>query len=622
MDSFWPTLPSGNALFVFSLCLLVGTFVIYKFCLDQFGKPTVGADDNSPWKFVVLRYQTPPRQYLIGFSVYFASMMLIFLAVSIIGPGPFFQIMKAVVAALTQTDAPAAPAAAAADATLQTYPTFPILVAFYIVGLNPNLPKALDFELSIRGFAHHIAYIPTNIDRLVNYMRFSDMDLPADKLTDAWNAIDLRRPTRIPADLKGASATFDRVVMLYARAATLAGDLNFEAPNELLPSVNLEIFRQYRNELQNVSTNLLAIYARSSDLPESDKERHAAVLGIQRDLIKTLEWLYVIFACAVTVVSGANTNGRFVDRLRAIGFVSPYPSAQGIPWDPVLRVVGAAALVLAAAWLLAANTFMGATKQQQIPTDARDIMQLLAIMLVVHIFAIAQALALRTKLIGMDAYYAEAGNGHAVAFLKIFAKCLLVCASVNLVLYSNNLVRAFSPANGDHPASAALLWQYFTFQLTWAIVPAICGVMTAYTLDRPAASRYEQGISGALEACAMAVAALVAVALTFNDASVEYRAFVILLYGGFGLVLGALLPKGIKRQIDAQVAALPGTVSVLRNAVRQYFYDIQQFSEWLNTRNDKLDGKRPLDVLAEDNGLQQLTSFVGTTRQKIAVAAP
>src|ERR1700704_546494 len=136
MSGFWPTIPTGNTLLIFLLCLIVGTFVIYKFCLDQFGKPSVSNDDNSPWKFVVLRYQTPPRQYLIGFSIYFGLMVLIFLAVSTIGPGPFFQILKAVTAAATQTDIPSQ--AATTDTSLQNYPTFPILVAFYVVGLNPN----------------------------------------------------------------------------------------------------------------------------------------------------------------------------------------------------------------------------------------------------------------------------------------------------------------------------------------------------------------------------------------------------------------------------------------------------------------------------------------------------
>jgi hypothetical protein len=284
MTGIWPTIPTGNTLALFLLCLALGAYVIYRFCLDQFGKPSVGNDDNCPWKFVVLRYQTPPRQYLVGFSIYFGSMMLIFLAVSFIGPGPFFKIMKAVAAAATQTDMPSS--AATVDTTLENYPTFPILVAFYLVGLNPNLPKALDFETSLRGFAHRMAYIPKNLDRLLNYMRFSDMEMPQEKVAAAWDAIDLHRPTLTAPDLRGASSTFDRVVLLYARAATLSGDASFEDPNDLLPSINLEIFQQYRTEIQNVSTSLLAIHARLSDLPAPEKERRQAVLGIQRDLIK------------------------------------------------------------------------------------------------------------------------------------------------------------------------------------------------------------------------------------------------------------------------------------------------------------------------------------------------
>src|SRR5687767_4376984 len=106
MSGFWPTMPTGNTLFVFALCLLVGAFVIYKFCLDQFDKPSSNKDENDPWKFVVPRHQAPPRQYLIGFSIYCGMLLIIFLAISMIGPGPFFLILKAIAAAATQSDVP------------------------------------------------------------------------------------------------------------------------------------------------------------------------------------------------------------------------------------------------------------------------------------------------------------------------------------------------------------------------------------------------------------------------------------------------------------------------------------------------------------------------------------
>src|SRR5437588_5879 len=151
MSAFWPVIPSGNALFLLALCLLVGAFVIWRYCLDQFEKPS-SADENDPWKFVGPRYLTSERQYLLGFSIYCGTIIAVYVAISIIGPGPFFLIMKALAAAATQTEGPTV--ADTMDVTLQTYPTFPILVAFYIVGFNPHLPKAIDFEIVIRRFAH------------------------------------------------------------------------------------------------------------------------------------------------------------------------------------------------------------------------------------------------------------------------------------------------------------------------------------------------------------------------------------------------------------------------------------------------------------------------------------
>ena len=117
-------------------------------------------------------------------------------------------------------------------------------------------------------------------------------------------------------------------------------------------------------------------------------------------------------------------------------------------------------------------------------------------------------------------------------------------------------------------------------------MPAVCGAMTSYTLDRPVAPRREQAISGALEASAMAIAALLAVALTFSEATPQYQEFVIVLYGGLGFVFGAMLPVNMRRHLAAEQSLLPDRITVLRTAVRQYFRDIQQFSEWLNTRSD------------------------------------
>src|SRR5215470_7437692 len=77
MDSSW-SMPQDP---VFWLCLFVGTFVVFMFCMDQFAKPSVSVEDHDPWSFVATRNLTPWHQYLVGFSVYCGSLLLVFLAV-------------------------------------------------------------------------------------------------------------------------------------------------------------------------------------------------------------------------------------------------------------------------------------------------------------------------------------------------------------------------------------------------------------------------------------------------------------------------------------------------------------------------------------------------------------
>jgi len=551
---------------------------------------------------------------LTGFSVYCGAMLTIFLVVSLIGPGPIFDIIKAVGAAATQTDVPRG---AATEASLQSYPTFPILVAFYIVGLNPNLPKVLDFEIVIRRIGHRIAYIPRNMDRIFNFMRFSEFDLSDEQVGRAWEAADLRRTTLDAPDLKGLVPTFNRAVVLYARAGMLAGDITLDGATRLSQDVNLEVFKQYRGEIQNVGTNLQAINARLAELAgASPSDRRKGVQNAQRDLIKNLEQLYAIFASATTAKGGE----RISDRLRAIGFTSMFPPPPGIPWDPLLKAMGAAALVMIVASIIAATTFYG-KPQNLIPTDSGSIAYLLATILIVHLAAIWQALGVRARLIGIDKYFAETGKGRVVAYVQIFVRCAISAWLLYLVLYVPKFIPALASVGQGVLSAPQLAWLYFNSSISWALVPGTCGVMIAYTLDRQADSRAERLVSGLLQGAAMAVAALAAVQLTLGEfASLEYRVFVVVLYGGLGFVLGYQLPAAIRQHWRAQETRLPEKIGVLRTAVLHYFRDIQQFMEWLNARNERLGGKRPLDVLSEESGLQTLTALVAETRVRIAPA--
>ena len=105
------------------------------------------------------------------------------------------------------------------------------------------------------------------------------------------------------------------------------------------------------------------------------------------------------------------------------------------------------------------------------------------------------------------------------------------------------------------------------------------------------------------------------------DSFISSQIFYFAIYACLGCVYGAILPAEIRRYRAAEEKRLPDRISVLRTAVFQYFYDIQQFQDWLNSSDSNLGGRRPLDVLGEDSGLQRLTDLVIRTKVKIAASA-
>jgi hypothetical protein len=294
----------------------------------------------------------------------------------------------------------------------------------------------------------------------------------------------------------------------------------------------------------------------------------------------------------------------------------------GIPWDPILKSLGAAAIVLATAWLIAAKTIPNIVGNLGFPTTTIQILQTLVVILIVHMAATVAALSLRVRLIGRDKYFSETGFPQAVAFIKLFARSFTVSLLCYLVLNVDSLIHALADtAHAENKLTPVqITWTYLCNYLVWAIVPACCGVMIAFAIERSDETRLGRLISGGLQGVIMAAAALLSIELTMGVPLGGVHVFNIVLYGGLGLVLGYMLPAAIQRHLLALEKRLPDKIAVLRMSVFQYFHNIQQFTEWLNMRNERLKGRRPLDVLSEETGLQQLTSLVAETRTRISPA--
>src|SRR5690606_8875431 len=214
------------------------------------------------------------------------------------------------------------------------------------------------------------------------------------------------------------------------------------------------------------------------------------------------------------------------------------------------------------------------------------------------------------------------GRANLVSYGNILLRCWLVSLLWYLVLNLPDLAAALTttpPAPQLPPTPTQALLAYLRSSVVWALVPAWGGAMTAYVTDRPVGTLRDRLISTVIVGATLGAAAVVAVQVAWGqDVPMQIQAFNLVVYGGLGAVLGFVLPTALHRYWRALEEQLPEQIGLLRANVMPYFHNVQQFSEWLNTANARLDNRRPLDVLTEDGGLQRLTQFVTATRPMMA----
>ena len=603
---------------VFVLCLLFGGGVLFAYCIKQFDKPTESRNDADPWPFIVPKYLASRQRYLTGFSLYFAILAAIFVFFSLLGPQIVGGVFTAIASAQSLSNAAAPAAAPVANLSWTINPTFPIVIAFWLIGLNPNLPRFLDVELAIRKIGHRTAYIPKGMNDIFVFMRYAgyaDFAMPERELKEVWNEIGVR-PVRSDQDeLKPVIELINRVALLYGRAATLAGDLNLPLAPALKDGININVFRSYRADIGRVLTMLQAAHGRIVEQISAPQDDHSqAVQEIQRDLNRGLEFIFTLFACAIT----AKGTEHLADRLRNFGITKPYPPKPQIPWNPILKVTLSCGIILFAGWWFASRALLPnseAARNAGIPTSDREMAVWLLFAIIVHFLAIALATRMRMRLIDRDNYLSPTGSTDISAYAKIFGGCFVASFGFYFVTTSVSLVAIVQDTWGA-PISIMLdaLSGWAMFCLVWAFVPASCGLMTAYTLDRPSDTVVQRAQSGGIEALTLAILAVLAIQFSGQESTTLFRLFNALVYGGIGFVFGFMLPVAITRHRRALETRLPEKIVMLRSAVFQNFLDMEDFNRWLQGSEAKLDGKRPLDVLEDDSGLQRLIDFVRTSR--------
>ena len=452
-------------------------------------------------------------------------------------------------------------------------------------------------------------------------MRFSKFSPAPEIVSEAWKATPLRPIVSDAGDLERAAPLLDKGMVLYARAATLSGDRNMASAKALSAFFNLDVFRRYRQQLQNVFVSLQAIHGRLAiQASTASSDQKEPMQDIERDLIKNIEFLYILFACAIT----AKGPDRVNERLRALDFEPTNLIRSGVPWQPILKVAAAAAGILFMAMLIARRTIHSSRFTSVVPAETFDLLVLLTKIMAVNTFSVAQAMRFRSRyiLLGKILF---AGIGIRPDY-RLYENLRDLRRLVVAVLRHRQCCRSHQPdfLTTRRIQSAGGV-ELHLFQPDLVAGPGLCGVAAAVSLDRPSNtySRRSQSAliaGGAVGGGAILVGIIIARLLpslagdpgiVCSLADILFRHLCCL-----GAILGAVLPEEIRRYRAAEEKRLPDRFSVLRTPVFQYFYDIEQFQDWLNSSDSALGGRRPLDILGEESGLQKLTELVADRRPR------
>ena len=294
-----PTLPMKLGVPLDQMSLLffaaVGTaiWLVYVFCQRKFAERSVTRSGD----FI---YQLLPRQlatreeYSQGFLIYFGSMALMVVLLSLLGANNLEQLGIAVPKQLG-------------------YVGVPLAIAFVLMGALPNVPGLMLIETFLRQFAHERAYIPDAARATAERLAAADFDFTS------YQGETLQSP-----EMRGVeSADFMRsrhtLEHSWARLCCLVFVQKSYRMEGLTDSLDAGLLRDYQSDLELIESQKksfetqVAAYrvARQSDPYYTDE-------GLRVRIVENLHKLYILLGCAVRLKTEPNDD--IDSALRPFGF--------------------------------------------------------------------------------------------------------------------------------------------------------------------------------------------------------------------------------------------------------------------------------------------------------------
>jgi hypothetical protein len=388
---------------LFFACLGVSIWLVYVFCQRKFAERSV--TESGDFIYQLLPRQLATRQeYSHGFVIYFGSMAVMVVFLSLLGANNLEQLGIALPKQIG-------------------YVGVPFAIAFMLMGALPNVPGLMRVETYLRQFAHERAYIPDSARATAERLAAADFDFTSCQ-GEALHSPEMRGVE--PADFTRSRHTLEHG---WARLCCL-------------------VFVQKSCRMEGITgaldAGLLRDYQRDLDLIESQKRSMEAQVAAYRaaraadpfytnealraDIVSNLSKLYILLSCAVRLKAQPNDDIDLA--LRPLGFRLNRAPRPGLDGNGDLKLVSLTVIAVSTTLLgLAAMGFgqLGLwTMSWVYPQTMLQPFLDAAATLVPHATAIMVADLMRGRAVKKGSWFAASGQGqrgNVANYIRVAVVC-------------------------------------------------------------------------------------------------------------------------------------------------------------------------------------------------------
>jgi hypothetical protein len=567
---------------LFFACLGVAIWLVYVFCQRKFAERSV--TESGDFIYQLLPRQLATRQeYSHGFVIYFGSMAVLVVFLSLLGANNLEQLGIALPKQIG-------------------YVGVPFAIAFMLMGALPNVPGLMRVETYLRQFAHERAYIPDSARAMAERLAAADFDFTSYQ-GEALHSPEMRGVE--PADFTRSRHTLEHG---WARLCCLVFAQKSYRMEGLTGSLDAGLLRNYQRDLEliesqkrSMETQVTAYRTARAGDPYYTNE------ALRADIVSNLSKLCILLSCAVRL--NAQPNDDIHLALRPLGFKLNHAPRLGGNGNGDIKLVSLTVVAVSAALLgLAAMGFgqlgLWAMSDPYPQTMLQPFVDAVST-LVPHATAITVADLMRRRAVKKGSWFAASGQGqraNVANYIRVAAVCG-VAGYLGLILWG--LTQA-------PPTQAS-----FKIEIPNALLAMVTGGFWVYHLDnaetgqRPSrlwelgSETVLTGLCGLIAACATWQ-----IILGAATAAVDKIILTTVINGAIGFALAWYLPKAAAAtRYDPLAEASKERVRALETAAQQRLGN--SAPGWLDQQHPVLGGVSPRAAAAADvDGYERAVSLL------------